>query len=104
MAAAMALAELARREVPPCVGRAYSGNTFTFGPDYIIPKPFDPRVLVCVAPAVALAAMQTGVARKTIDIEEYKKELAARIDPDQHGCPEGSSCLACRFLSQNVTI
>jgi malate dehydrogenase (oxaloacetate-decarboxylating)(NADP+) len=103
MAAAMALAELARREVPACVGRAYGGITLKFGPDYIIPKPFDPRVLLCVSPAVAQAAMETGVARKIIDIEQYKLDLAARIHPDQHGCPEGSSCLACRFLGQNVT-
>ncbi len=75
MAAARALAALAREEVPESVSRAYSGETFSFGRDYIIPKPLDPRVLLWVAPAIAQAAMDSGVARQTIDIAEYRERL-----------------------------
>ena len=81
-AAVTALAELARRgedEVPDAVRRAYPGEHFAFGPTYIIPKPFDPRVLLHVAPAVAQAAMESGVARKTIDCDEYRQVLERRI-------------------------
>ncbi|MBW2314269.1 MAG: hypothetical protein JRH10_08765 [Deltaproteobacteria bacterium] len=81
-AAVQALAELARRpedEVPDAVRRAYPGERFAFGPDYIIPKPFDPRVLLHVAPAVAQAAMDSGVARETIDCDEYREVLERRI-------------------------
>ena len=98
MAAAQALAELARKDVPPCVARAYDGATLSFGHDYIIPKPFDPRVLLWVSPAVAQAAMETGVARKTVDIKAYRAELAERIKPDAFGCADGKSCLTCRFF------
>jgi len=77
VAAVLALAELAHRGevVPEVVKRAYPGEAFDFGPDYIIPKPFDPRVLLYVAPAVAQAAMDSGVARKPIDIREYESRL-----------------------------
>ncbi len=75
LAAARALAALAREDVPDSVSRAYGGERFTFGPDYIIPKPFDPRVLLWVAPAVAKAAMQDGVARKPIDLDGYRERL-----------------------------
>jgi malate dehydrogenase (oxaloacetate-decarboxylating)(NADP+) len=81
-AAVQALAELARRdeaEVPDAVRRAYPGERFAFGPGYIIPKPFDPRVLLHVAPAVAKAAMDSGVARVTIDPDEYRQVLERRI-------------------------
>ncbi|NNL66711.1 MAG: hypothetical protein HKP30_10740 [Myxococcales bacterium] len=81
-AAVRALAELARRpedEVPDAVRRAYPGERFAFGPHYIIPKPFDPRVLLHVAPAVAEAAMASGVARVEIDCDEYRKVLEHRI-------------------------
>ena len=81
-AAVQALAELARRdedEVPDAVRRAYPGERFTFGPRYIIPKPFDPRVLLHVAPAVAKAAMDSGVARVIIDPDEYRQVLERRI-------------------------
>ncbi len=79
-AASYALAELAREEVPESVMRAYNVDTLTFGKDYIIPKPFDPRVLTRVAPAVAKAAMDTGVARSPIDdFEKYKLELDIRM-------------------------
>jgi malate dehydrogenase (oxaloacetate-decarboxylating)(NADP+) len=76
-AAVQALAELARRgeAVPDVVRRAYPDEHFDFGPDYIIPKPFDPRVLLFVAPAVAAAAMETGVARRPIDLAGYEKRL-----------------------------
>src|SRR3984957_11416150 len=75
LAAARALAALARAGGPAAVSRPCGGDHFTFGPDYIIPKPFDPRVLLWVAPAVAKAAMQDGVARKPIDLEGYRERL-----------------------------
>ncbi len=80
MAATLALAQLAREKVPEVVLNAYGGKEFSFGPEYIIPKPFDPRVLWYVAPAVAKAAMETGVARKPIeDWKSYKEELQERM-------------------------
>jgi malate dehydrogenase (oxaloacetate-decarboxylating)(NADP+) len=75
MAAARALAELAKEDVPDSVSRAYGGERFRFGRDYIIPKPLDPRVLLAVAPAVAKAAMDGGVARQKIDLGEYRDRL-----------------------------
>ncbi|HEX9291725.1 MAG TPA: NADP-dependent malic enzyme [Anaeromyxobacteraceae bacterium] len=75
MAAARAIAALAREDVPESVSRAYSGEKFSFGREYIIPKPLDPRVLLWVAPAVAQAAMDSGVARQTLDIAEYRERL-----------------------------
>ena len=76
LAAVQALAELARKTVPHSVSKAYAGEMFQFGPDYIIPKPFDLRVLTSVAPAVAKAAMDSGVARRPIkDFEKYVQEL-----------------------------
>jgi malate dehydrogenase (oxaloacetate-decarboxylating)(NADP+) len=79
-AAVSALAELARRgeAVPDVVRRAYPGESFDFGRHYIIPKPFDSRVLLYVAPAVAQAAMETGVARRKIDLAEYEEQLQQR--------------------------
>jgi malate dehydrogenase (oxaloacetate-decarboxylating)(NADP+) len=79
LAAAHALAALARADVPDAVQRAYGGADFQFGPDYIIPKPFDPRILMWVAPAVARAAMESGVARKPLDLDEYRLALEARF-------------------------
>jgi len=81
LAATYALAELAKRgeAVPDAVKKAYPGENFEFGPEYIIPKPFDSRVLLYVAPAVAKAAMDSGVARKPIDLLEYEKKLNERI-------------------------
>lgn len=85
IAAAHALAELAREPVPDAVLRAYDLETLTFGPDYLIPKPFDPRVLWRVAPAVAQAAMDEGLARAQIeDMDAYKTELQARFSAS-HG-------------------
>ena len=80
-AAVKALAELAQRgdAVPDVVKKAYPGEAFDFGRNYIIPKPFDPRVLLFVAPAVAQAAMETGVARKKIDLRDYEKSLQERL-------------------------
>ncbi len=79
LAAAQALAALAREDVPDSVLKAYGLDQLRFGPEYIIPKPLDSRVLMWVAPAVAKAAMQTGVARREIDLDKYLDELAARI-------------------------
>ena len=75
MAAARALAALAKEDVPESVSRAYSGEKFRFGRDYIIPKPLDPRVLLAVAPAVAKAAIDGGVARVKLDMVEYRERL-----------------------------
>ncbi|HET7754597.1 MAG TPA: NADP-dependent malic enzyme [Anaeromyxobacteraceae bacterium] len=75
MAAARAIAALAREEVPESVSRAYGGESFKFGRDYIIPKPLDPRALLWIAPAVAKAAMDSGVARVKIDLAEYREQL-----------------------------
>ncbi|HEX9330693.1 MAG TPA: phosphate acyltransferase, partial [Anaerolineales bacterium] len=77
-AASKALASLAKEDVPDSVIRAYSGESIKFGREYIIPKPLDPRVLLWEAPAVAGMAMETGVARKMIDINEYREQLAYR--------------------------
>ena len=79
MAATRALAALAKEEVPDSVMRAYGLERLKFGPDYLIPKPFDPRVLLWVAPAVAWAAVASGVAGRIIDVEEYRAELEARL-------------------------
>ncbi|MGD9925477.1 MAG: NADP-dependent malic enzyme, partial [Pseudorhodoplanes sp.] len=81
IAAAHALAELAREDVPDEVAAAYGARP-KFGPDYIIPVPFDPRLISFVPPAVATAAMDTGVARKPIvDMEGYRQQLRTRRDP-----------------------
>ena len=75
MAAVRALAQLAKEDVPESVSRAYGGTKFKFGREYLIPKPFDRRALLWVAPAVAEAAMKSGVARKKIDIAQYRDRL-----------------------------
>ena len=79
MAATRALAALAKEEVPDSVMRAYGLERLRFGADYLIPKPFDPRVLLWVAPAVAWAAVGSGVAGRVIDVDEYRAELDARL-------------------------
>jgi malate dehydrogenase (oxaloacetate-decarboxylating)(NADP+) len=80
IAACMALANLAKQDVPDSVIRAYGGKRLGFGREYIIPKPFDPRVLLWEAPAVARAAMESGVARQPIqDFEAYRDALEARL-------------------------
>jgi malate dehydrogenase (oxaloacetate-decarboxylating)(NADP+) len=119
IAAAKALAALARQEVPDSVSRAYAGQKFSFGPEYIIPKPFDPRVLLWVAPAVAQAAMDTGVARKPIaDMKAYVERLEglqgrskdvirsvvhrAKENPKRVVFPEGDHPLILQAVSQMV--
>lgn len=77
-AASKALAALTKEDVPDSVLRAYGVDSIKFGREYIIPKPLDPRVLLWESPAVAEMAMKTGVARKTIDIDEYREQLAYR--------------------------
>ena len=79
VAAAEALAQLARQDVPDSVVKAYGDQPLQYGPEYIIPKPVDPRVLFEVAPAVARAAVESGVARKDLDMEQYVDRLEARL-------------------------
>jgi malate dehydrogenase (oxaloacetate-decarboxylating)(NADP+) len=85
VAAAEALAKLAREDVPDEVDRAYSGRRLRYGPDYIVPVPFDPRLISVVSSAVAQAAMDSGVARREIaDMAEYRRALSGRLDPTSH--------------------
>jgi len=79
LAATHALADLAKENVPDSVCRAYGITRLEFGPDYLIPKPFDPRVLVWESSAVAQAAMETGVAQEPVNIEEYREQLERRL-------------------------
>ncbi|MFQ5986133.1 MAG: NADP-dependent malic enzyme [Thermoplasmata archaeon] len=79
VAATWALAALAKEDVPDAVRRAYGGQDLAFGPNYILPKPFDERVLLRVAPAVAQAAMDSGVAREAVELEAYQEELRSRL-------------------------
>jgi len=81
LAATHALADLARKDVPDTVKGAYQGSELSFGRNYLIPKPFDHRVLFHVAPAVALAAMRTGLARIDLDMEAYRDRLHAVLGP-----------------------
>jgi malate dehydrogenase (oxaloacetate-decarboxylating)(NADP+) len=82
IACARALAQLAREDVPDEVAAAYQGVQLKFGPEYIIPSPFDPRLIAYIPPFVAQAAMDTGVARKPIeDMDAYRASLAQRLDP-----------------------
>ena len=78
VAASHALALLTKEDVPDSVLRAYGLDSLKFGPEYIVPKPFDPRVILWESPAVAKAAMETGVARRQIDLDEYREQLAFR--------------------------
>ncbi len=119
VAAARALAELAHEPVPEGVISTYGGKPIVFGPGYFIPKPFDPRVLWWVAPAVAEAAMNSGVARIPIDIAEYRERLisrssnaafsimrsmakAARRDPRRIVYPEAANPTVLRAVQQVV--
>jgi malate dehydrogenase (oxaloacetate-decarboxylating)(NADP+) len=79
VSATEALAALAKEDVPDAVLRAYGLSRLHFGPDYIIPKPFDPRVLIWEPAAVARAAMESGVARVPLDLDEYRNQLARRL-------------------------
>ena len=124
LAATYALAALAKEDVPDSVCRAYGVGRMKFGPDYIIPKPFDPRVLVWEATAVAKAAMESGVARNPVDLGEYREQLERRLgkahelmrimihkakaDPKRVVFPEGSHekiLRACHVLiEENIAI
>jgi malate dehydrogenase (oxaloacetate-decarboxylating)(NADP+) len=79
LAATRALADLARQDVPEAVESAYGDEHFRFGREYLIPKPFDPRIMLWVAPAVAGAAMETGVSRLQIDLKTYREGLESRL-------------------------
>ncbi len=79
IAAANALAALAREDVPDAVTKAYGRDALQFGPEYLIPKPLDPRVLLWVAPAIAGAAIESGVARISLDLDRYRDQLEARL-------------------------
>jgi malate dehydrogenase (oxaloacetate-decarboxylating)(NADP+) len=79
LAATHALANLTKEDVPDSVIKAYGNKPIIFGPEYIIPKPLDPRVLLWVAPAVAKAAIESGVARKKIDMDKYIEQLEAKL-------------------------
>ena len=82
LACAQALAELAREDVPDEVDAAYAGEHLVYGPEYIIPVPFDPRLMSSIPPRIAQAAMDSGVARQPIeDMDEYRRSLAMRFDP-----------------------
>ena len=86
IAAAEALAKLAREDVPDEVHTASTGRRLTFGPEYIIPNAFDPRLISWVPPAVARAAIESGVARKPMaDLRRYARDLSGRLDSDR-GC------------------
>ncbi len=79
LAATRALADLAKEDVPDSVRRAYGNENMQFGPEYIIPSPFDPRVLLWEATAVAKAAMESGVAQKPVDLAKYREQLEKRL-------------------------
>ncbi len=82
IAAAQALAALAREDVPDEVAAAYSAQRLQYGPEYILPKPFDPRLIIAVPAAVAQAAMDSGVAQRPLaDVGAYRRELGTRLDP-----------------------
>ena len=86
IAAAHAIAKLAREDVPDEVAAAYAGQRLQYGPDYIVPTPFDPRLIWAVPSSVAKAAMDSGVARKPIaNMEAYKASLKGRLDPTAAG-------------------
>ena len=118
IAAARALATLAKEDVPESVSGAYSGRHFTFGPEYIIPKPFDHRVLLRVAPAVAEAAVSSGVARAPVEPSAYSRSLEkylgrgwqlmrsihlkAAADPRRIVFPEGTKPRILRAAQQLV--
>lgn len=95
IAAAKSLAALAKEPVPESVSKAYGGATFTFGPDYVIPKPLDPRIIEWETPAVAQAAMDSGIATRPIaDMEAYRKSLVLRVNK----CRERSANLYASYV------
>ena len=101
VAAAHAIAELAREQVPEEVAVAYGGNAPSFGVDYIIPAPFDPRLMDVVSAAVAKAAMDSGVAQKPIeDLDAYRQSLKARLNPTTSVLTQAYE--ACRLLPKRI--
>jgi malate dehydrogenase (oxaloacetate-decarboxylating)(NADP+) len=92
LAAARAIAALAHKEVPDCMHEAFDAPSLSFGPDYLIPKPLDPRLLLWEAPAVAQAAIDSGVARRTVTTEAYVKELSTRRAHCVRRCRFKDSC------------
>ncbi len=92
LAAARALATLAHEEVPECMHEAFGPGAITFGPDYLIPKPLDPRILFWEAPAVAKAAIETGVATTTVGTPDYVKLLESRRQHCARRCRFKDSC------------
>ncbi len=93
LAASRALAQLARQEVPQCVHEAYGTASLRFGPDYILPKPLDPRILTWEAPAVARAAVRSGVSRVAMDLSSYPAKLVERRKHCSRRCRFKDSCL-----------
>lgn len=99
LAAVKAIAALARKDVHSVVQAAYEGVTLSYGPDYIIPKPFDPRLLTVVSPAVARAAMESGVARRPIDdFEAYTRHLESIMNAEHNLI----RCLINRFVPDDA--
>ena len=92
LAAARALATLAHEEVPECMHEAFGAGPISFGPDYLIPKPLDPRILFWEAPAVAQAAMKTGVATVSVSLPDYVKLLESRRQHCARRCRLKDSC------------
>ena len=106
IAAARAIADLARLESPECVSAAYDGGQFRFGPEYILPKAMDPRLVLHVAPAVAQAAMDSGVARGRVMMSRYRYELQERLRPYYHDTHFCGDCLYCKSvgLQRDLTL
>ena len=103
LAAAYALAELAREDVPDEVAAAYHGRRLKFGPEYIIPTPFDPRLIWYAPPFIAQAAMDTGVARRPIeDMDAYRADLAQRLDPTAAFLQKISSAVSGRSKKKRI--
>jgi malate dehydrogenase (oxaloacetate-decarboxylating)(NADP+) len=103
LAAARALAVLAKGDVPACVRQAYGmSQPLSFGPDYLIPTPFDPRVLLFEAPAVARAAMETGAARRPIDLASYPRQLADRMPDEYRAFANCEDCLDCHQIAPSM--
>ena len=103
IAAAQAIAALAREDVPDEVAAAYRGARPVYGPEYIIPSPFDPRLISRVSAAVAEAAMKSGVAKKKIeDLNAYQFQLSARLDPSAEPVPNGDQCGARQAQARGI--
>jgi malate dehydrogenase (oxaloacetate-decarboxylating)(NADP+) len=92
LAAARAIAILAHEEVPECMREAFASPSISFGPDYLIPKPLDPRLLLWVAPAVAKSAMESGAARRPVEMHSYIEELGTRRQHCARRCKFKDSC------------